>query len=100
MKRVVIPTTEEYAQCVQALLEAAKERGDLGPLLADLFVWFERGIATDTDYTSFANTYDQLFGGKRNDAFWALTDYRAKELDRFVGEEQDRLAAKKKKRKA
>jgi len=97
-KRLVRPTSEEYAQCTRALLEAAHEQGTMGRLLADFFPWFEKGISSDQSYKKFEQKFAELFPGKRNDAFWALTDYRAQELDRFVGEKLEQRAEGKKKR--
>jgi len=91
-QRVVKPTPHQYGQCVEALLEAAQERGTTGILLSDFFALFERGIASDQAYAAFEKAFDRITKGRRSAAFWALTDYRAKELERFVGEAQERLA--------
>jgi transcriptional regulator with XRE-family HTH domain len=90
--QVVRPTAAQYGQCVQALLEACQERGTTGRTLADFFVWFEQGISGDNDYEAFKRAFDRIAKGRRTDAFWALTDYRADQLDRLVGEQQERMA--------
>jgi transcriptional regulator with XRE-family HTH domain len=98
-ERLVTPTAEQYAQCTRALLEAARQEGTIGRVLADFFAWFEKGIRSDKSYANFERKFDELFPGKRNDAFWALTDYRAKELDQFVGEMLEQRARNRKKKR-
>jgi transcriptional regulator with XRE-family HTH domain len=98
-ERLVRPTAEEYAQCTRALLEAAREEGTMARLLADFFPWFETGIRSDTSYDNFSRKFDELFGRKRNDAFWALTGYRAEKLDHEVGEYYENLDREKRRKK-